>query len=177
MSQLSLFLRFWSPFHELMSIRSSLIRFGILFLILLLMFLLPFVEGVNAQEILPLNQIKPGDKGYGLTVFSGEKTEKFDFEVIGIENNGIGGPYEILVLLSGGPRDKDGNEILEQTKVLQGMSGSPLFIGDKIIGAIASAPLFSLKAYAFATPIEDMVGFRPKILSLPNRFIDNPSES
>src|SRR3989344_2537662 len=130
-------------------------------------FLLTLICGqqlISGQEIMPLNQIRPGDKGYGLTVFLGSEPEPFDFEVIGIVESGWG-PY-IMVELSGGPKGKDGLEILNKAKVMSGMSGSPMYTNSgKIIGALSSAPPSQINSKALVTPIESMLGFRPKIIN------------
>ncbi|MBI2063067.1 MAG: hypothetical protein HYT61_02390 [Candidatus Yanofskybacteria bacterium] len=156
-----------------MSLRASFYRFLLLFLAFILILFLSFSPFIQAQEILPLNQIKPGDKGYGLTVFRGIEAEKFDFDVVDIHST-WDDHYYILVLLSGGPKDSDGNEIIKEAAVLQGMSGSPLYIKGRVIGAIAAAPTFQKKSYALVTPIELMVGFRPEVVRLPNKLIQEP---
>ncbi len=158
-------------------IRASFYRFLLLFLGLILILFLSFTPFLKAQEILSLDHVKPGDKGFGLTVFRGTEPEKFDFEVVDLHIK-WGDNYYILVLLFGGPKYDDGTEILKETNVLQGMSGSPLFINNKIIGAIAAAPNFQKKMYALVTPIELMLGFRPETIELPNNLIqEQPSSS
>ena len=86
----------------------------------------------------PLQEVKPGMRGTGKTVFSGNQVEEFQVEVLGVLNNV--GPKESLVLarLSGGP--------LAHTGVMQGMSGSPVYIGGKLLGAVARS------RRAWATP-------------------------
>ncbi|MBI2669924.1 MAG: hypothetical protein HYX20_02185 [Candidatus Yanofskybacteria bacterium] len=171
MSQFGRFLRFWSPVHEPMSIRTSLFRFGIFFLLVFLIILLPFLEAANAQEILPFNQIKRGDMGYGLTVFRGEEPERFNFKVSGILDFGFAKYF--VVTLSGGPTDENGVEIIKDGNVFGGMSGSPLYIDDKIIGALAITGQFLKKPQALVTPIELMVNFRTTALDSLNNFLDS----
>ena len=138
--------------------------------IIFIILLLSFVASVDAQGIMPFNEIKAGDKCYGLTVFQGVAPEKFDCEVVDIFSSGY--KKQILVLLSGGPKDKDDSEILSQTNVFGGMSGSPVYTQEgKIIGAVAITWQYAKKPYAVLTPIEMMVGFRPRILDLPNKLI------
>jgi hypothetical protein len=93
--------------------------------------------------------IKAGMHGIGRTVFSGDKIEEFDVEILGVLENI--GPKQSLILgrLSGGP--------LAKTGVMQGMSGSPVFVGGKLIGAVAMAFPFSTDAIAGIRPIEDML--------------------
>src|SRR5262245_2819723 len=96
-----------------------------------------------------VRDIKAGMHGIGRTVFSGDKIEEFDVEILGVLENI--GPKQSLILgrLSGGP--------LAKTGVMQGMSGSPVFVGGKLIGAVAMAFPFSTDAIAGIRPIEDML--------------------
>src|SRR5689334_4510585 len=88
-------------------------------------------------------------RGTGRTVFSGNKIDEFQVEILGVLDNI--GPKESLILgrLSGGP--------LEHTGVLQGMSGSPVYIDGKLIGAVAMAFPFAKDPIAGIRPIEEML--------------------
>src|SRR5713101_6064601 len=88
-------------------------------------------------------------RGTGKTVFAGGRVEDFQVEILGVLENI--GPKQSLILgrLSGGP--------LEKTGVMQGMSGSPVYIDGKLVGAIAMAFPFSKEPIAGIRPIEDMV--------------------
>ena len=88
-------------------------------------------------------------RGTGRTVFNGNKIEDFDVEILGVLDNI--GPKESLILarLSGGP--------LEHTGVMQGMSGSPVYIDGKLAGAVAMAFPFAKDPIAGIRPIEAMV--------------------
>lgn len=85
----------------------------------------------------------------GRTVFSGDHVEDFQVEILGVLENI--GPKQSLILarLSGGP--------LEKTGVLQGMSGSPVYLDGRLLGAVAMAFPFSKEPIAGIRPIEDMV--------------------
>jgi hypothetical protein len=102
---------------------------------------------------LAASAIKPGMKGYGLTVFSGTEPEKFDVEVIGVLHKFR--PNQDLVLI------KTIHPRLAQVKVVAGMSGSPIFLNDggtaKLIGAYAYGWAFGNEPVAGVTPIETMV--------------------
>lgn len=102
-----------------------------------------------APSFFPLKDIRAGMHGYGRTVFSGNRIDEFQVEILGVLENV--GPKQSLILakLSGGP--------LEQTGVLQGMSGSPVFVGGRLIGAVALAFPFSKAPIAGIRPIEDML--------------------
>src|SRR6266404_2440154 len=97
----------------------------------------------------PLADVKAGMHAVGKTVFSGSRIEDFDVEILGVLENI--GPRQSLILarLSGGP--------IEKTGVMQGMSGSPVYIGGKLVGAVAMAFPFSKEPIAGIRPIEDMV--------------------
>ncbi len=97
----------------------------------------------------PLKDVTPGLRGIGKTVFSGDRIEEFQVEVLGVLENI--GPKQSLILarLSGGP--------LEKTGVLQGMSGSPVYIDGRLAGAVALAFPFAKEPIAGIRPIEEMV--------------------
>ena len=99
--------------------------------------------------IFPLRNIRPGQTGIGKTIFSGSKVEEFQVEVLGVLENL--GPKQSIILarLSGGPLDKTG--------VMQGMSGSPVYIDGKLVGAVALAFPFSKDSIAGIRPIEEML--------------------
>jgi hypothetical protein len=99
--------------------------------------------------IFPLRDIRPGMQGVGKTVFSGSKIEEFQVEILGVLDNT--GPKQSVILarLSGGP--------LAETGVLQGMSGSPIYIDGKLVGALALAFSFSKAPIAGIRPIEEML--------------------
>jgi hypothetical protein len=104
----------------------------------------------TAAEILPLRDVKPGMEGVGRTVFEGATIETFGVRVLGVLENAVG-PRRSLVLarLEGGP--------LEKTGVIAGMSGSPVFIGGKLLGAVSYAFPFGKEPIAGITPIADMI--------------------
>jgi hypothetical protein len=91
-------------------------------------------------------------KGTGRTVFEGGKVEDFQVDVLGVLENI--GPRQSLILarLSGGP--------LAHTGVMQGMSGSPVYVNGKLMGAVAMAFPFSKDPIAGIRPIEDMLAVR-----------------
>jgi hypothetical protein len=103
----------------------------------------------TAPEILPLDQIKPGMVGVGRTVFEGTRIEDFRVQVIGVLENI--GPKQSLILarLDGGP--------LEKTGVIAGMSGSPVFIDGKLVGAVSYGFPFSKETICGITPIGEMI--------------------
>src|SRR6266850_5793843 len=110
---------------------------------------LSFVPAARAQEILPLDQVRPGMVGVGRTVFEGTKIEDFRVEIIGVLENVAPKQSIILARLEGGP--------LEKTGVIAGMSGSPVFIEGKLLGAVAYGFPFSKETIGGITPIGEMI--------------------
>lgn len=106
--------------------------------------------GACAQTaLMPLSEVRAGMKGTGKTVFSGTRIEEFQVEVLGVLENT--GPKQSIILgrLSGGP--------LAHSGVLQGMSGSPVYVNGWLIGAVATAFAFSKDPIAGIRPIEEML--------------------
>ena len=112
-------------------------------------FFLPSPKRMEAQEFFPLKDVRPGLIGVGRTVFQGDRIEDFKVEILGVLQNA--GPKQSIILarLSGGP--------LAEAGVIQGMSGSPVFIDGKLLGAVALGFAFSKEPIAGIQPIEQMV--------------------
>jgi hypothetical protein len=107
-------------------------------------------DGASSRpDIMPVSDIRPGMKGYGLTVFQGTKPERFDVEVIDVLKNFR--PKQDLILV------KTKHPRLEITKVVAGMSGSPIYLNDKMIGAYAYGWSFGSEPVAGVTPIRNML--------------------
>ena len=105
---------------------------------------------VPAADLLPLDQVRPGMIGVGRTVFEGTRIDEFQVRVLGVLENAIGPKQSvILARLDGGPLDKTG--------MIAGMSGSPVFIDGKLVGAVAYAFPFGKEPIAGITPIGDMI--------------------
>jgi hypothetical protein len=102
-----------------------------------------------AIDTLNPEQLQPGMKGYGLSVFQGTKPERFEVEVIGVLKNVMPKQDMILIRMSGAN--------LERHKVIAGMSGSPIYINDKLIGALAYGWSFENEPLAGVTPIRNMM--------------------
>ena len=110
----------------------------------------------DGPAILPLDQIKPGMTGYARTIFAGDQAENFDLVVIGVLPNLIGPKQSIILVQLKGPK-------VEHTGVVAGMSGSPVYIDGKLVGAVSlKFGMFVKEPLAGVTPIENM-------LSLPTQ--------
>ena len=106
----------------------------------------------TAQTVFfPLDEVRPGMVGVGRTVFEGDTIEEFKVHIIGVLKNVVG-PSRSLVLarLEGGP--------LEKTGVIAGMSGSPVYIDVRMLGAVSyQLGQFSKEPIAGITPIGEMM--------------------
>src|SRR5512135_191573 len=129
---------------------------------------LPADEGV-----LPLAEVRPGMLGVGRTVFEGARVDEFKVSILGVLENAVG-PRQSLILarLEGGP--------LAKTGVIAGMSGSPVYIDGKLVGAVSyQLGQFSTEPIAGITPIAEMTdataldgpvrAARPVALGIPAR--------
>lgn len=94
------------------------------------------------------DQVRPGMIGEGRTVFKGYKVEPFKVEILGVQHNALPGCNMILARLYGPYLDKHG--------VVAGMSGSPVYVNGKIIGAVAYGWSGAYEPYCGITPIEQM---------------------
>ena len=100
--------------------------------------------------LMPVDEIRAGMVGVGRTVFQGSELQDFKVHILGVLRN-VQGPKRDLILarLEGGP--------LAQTGVAQGMSGSPVYIDGRLIGAVSySIGAFSKEPIAGITPIAEM---------------------
>ena len=111
--------------------------------------LLAVAEQPAKVALFPLKDVKQGMKGVGRTVFAGTTVEEFQVEILGVLDNV--GPKQSIILarLSGGP--------LEKTGLMAGMSGSPVYIDGKLVGAVALSFPFAKEPIAGIRPIEQMV--------------------
>jgi hypothetical protein len=133
-----------APLH---SFARSLRALCIAFLIALL----PIVVAAQSNEVLPLDQVRPGMQGYAYTIFAGDQVEKFDLEVIGIMPNFLGPRQSIILVQLKGPK-------VERTGVVAGMSGSPVYLDGKLAGALSlRLGIFTKDPIAGVTPIDDVM--------------------
>lgn len=119
---------------------------------LLLCLLLPLVLRASPPELMPVDDIRPGMLGIGKTVFAGTEIEEFEVEILAVlKNNGQHGDA-IMAKVTGGPLP------LEKVGVVAGMSGSPIYIDGKLIGALAFGQTFETEPMiAGITPIHEML--------------------
>jgi hypothetical protein len=101
-------------------------------------------------QILKSADVRPGMKGVAWTVFQGAQPEPVPVEIIGLWKNAWGPRQDVILAKLGGKA--------AQTNVAGGMSGSPVYVDGKLIGAIAlRISVFSPDAICGITPIEQML--------------------
>jgi hypothetical protein len=99
----------------------------------------------------PLSDVKPGLKGVAYTIFEGDQVEKVDLEVIGVLHNAVGPKLDIILVRLLGDK-------VQQTGVVAGMSGSPVYFDGKLAGALSlKLGNFTKEAIGGVTPIDDML--------------------
>lgn len=124
----------------------------------------PVARAAKPITTMPVSEIEPGMRGHAVTVFFGEKSERFEIEVVDTMKNYL--PKQDAVLFrSSDPR-------LEHSGIVGGMSGSPIFIEGKLVGALSYGWRFNKDPLGALTPISNMleVGdlpFRPDVLPRP----------
>ncbi|WP_346353632.1 SpoIVB peptidase S55 domain-containing protein [Azotosporobacter soli] len=107
-------------------------------------------EAQAAASFMPVEDIKIGMTGIGRTVVEGTKIEEFGVEVLGVLKNK--GPVGDLILVR-----TSGNVIERTDGIAQGMSGSPVYIDGRLVGAIAYGWSLTDHRVGMVTPIGDMV--------------------
>jgi hypothetical protein len=103
----------------------------------------------SASDTIDVGAIRPGMRGYGLSVFRGEQPERFDVEVIDVLHNFR--PDQDLILV------RTHHPVLDQAITVGGMSGSPIYIEGKLAGAYAYGWLFGKEPVVGVTPIANML--------------------
>jgi len=109
-----------------------------------------------SNNFIPISQITPGMNGYGKTVFKGTKIEKFNIEVLGVLKNSkfsdklvING-QSVLVKTYGKQIEKNGG-------IAAGMSGAPIYIKGKLLGALSAGWTLTDHSVGIVTPINEMM--------------------
>ena len=102
--------------------------------------------------IMPLSDVKPGMVGQALTVFQGTKPEPFKVRVVSVMRNFLP-KQDVILIRAEDPR-------VEFSGIVAGMSGSPVYIDGKLVGAVAYAWSFAKEPLGGVTPIESMLAER-----------------
>ena len=110
----------------------------------------PLAAAQWSVPTIDVDDIKPGMKGYGLTVFRGTKPERFDIEVIDVLHDFR--PAQDLILI------RTPHPILNRARGVGGMSGSPIYIDGRLAGAYAYGWSYGIDPVVGVTPIKNMLG-------------------
>lgn len=97
-----------------------------------------------------LGEVRPGMKGVARTVFAGSEPQEFSLEILGVLAGFTGPRQSTIIARLSGPN-------VDRTGVFAGMSGSPVFIDGKLVGAIAYSFPFAKEPICGITPIKQMI--------------------
>jgi hypothetical protein len=110
----------------------------------------PARPGIGQPELMPSSELRRGMKGIAWTVFDGSRPEPVPVEIIGLWKNAWGPKQDIILAKMYGKALR--------TNVAGGMSGSPVYVNGKLIGAVAlRLSVFSPDAICGITPIDLML--------------------
>ena len=109
--------------------------------------------------LMPIRDLRPGMQGIGKTVIQGDTIEEFNVEILGVQGSEATG-YSVFVRLYGDLIEKTGG-------VAQGMSGSPVYVDGRLVGAVAFGKVFNDPHYCFLTPIGRMLSLLDEPKSWP----------
>src|SRR5271156_4476079 len=116
-----------------------------------------------------IDQIQPGMKGIAYTIFSGDKIEPMDLEVIGILRNALGPKQDVILVQLHG-------EKVEHSGVVAGMSGSPVYFNGKLAGALSlKLGIFTKEAIGGVTPIASILDIQNALPGTPGTLPAIPS--
>jgi hypothetical protein len=110
----------------------------------------PKAEPATDARFFPLEDLRPGMKGVARTVFSGTEPQEFGVEILGVLP-GFPAPRQSAII------GKLIGANVEKTAVFAGMSGSPVYIDGRLVGAIAFSFPFAREPIAGITPIKQMI--------------------
>ncbi|MCS7183265.1 MAG: hypothetical protein NZ869_09190 [Thermoanaerobaculum sp.] len=120
-------------------------------------------------SVMPLAQAKPGQQGYCLTEWTGGEKIKIPVEVVGTLMTTQPGRRAVLVRLL--------DERFRDSGVVAGMSGSPVYVEEKLLGAVAFGWSFAREPLAGVTPFEDMQVIPYNPMATPRSRLSSPESS
>jgi SpoIVB peptidase S55 len=107
----------------------------------------------HPTDILAAGDLTPGMKGYGFSdLGDGKGVQRFEVEIVGLLKSYAPKQDLILARVLGG--------LLDKTGIIAGMSGSPIYVDGKLIGALAYGWPFSREPICGITPIQSMLDIR-----------------
>ncbi len=111
------------------------------------------VTGASAREIFPVRELAAGMRGYTLSdLGDGAGVQRFDVEIVGVLRSYA--PKQDLILA------RIHSEAIAKTGIIAGMSGSPVYVDEKLVGALAYGWPFSKEPICGITPIQSMLDIR-----------------
>jgi hypothetical protein len=120
--------------------------------------LLPSVARADCGPIASVDDVSVGDTGTGWTVAQGRTRVPFDVEILGVARDGLGPGRDLVIVEASSPElDRAGG-------IWAGMSGSPVYVGGELLGAVSYGFSFGPSMIGGVTPAEDMVN----LLGLPS---------
>ncbi len=114
-------------------------------------------------SLMPIRDLRPGMQGIGKTVIQGDTIEEFNVEILGVQGSEATG-YSVFVRLYGDLIEKTGG-------VAQGMSGSPVYVDGRLVGAVAYGKVFNDPHYCFLTPIGRMLSLLDEPKAAPSAWL------
>lgn len=105
--------------------------------------------GQSGPGFIHVDEIRPGMKGYGLSVFRGTAPERFDVEVIDVLHNFR--PDQDLIII------RTPHPLLDRARGVAGMSGSPIYLDGRLAGAYAYGWTYGIDPVVGVTPIANML--------------------
>ena len=110
----------------------------------------------NCPTVMAESAIHAGQQGTGWTVEQGQTREAFKVRILGVLPDGIGPGVDMIVIKVS---DKPGNDMIKRAGgIWAGMSGSPVYVGGKLVGAVSYGFTNSPSPIGGLTPAEAMVG-------------------
>src|SRR3989440_161117 len=113
-----------------------------------------------ATPLFALEDLRPGMKGTARTVFAGSEPEEFQLEILGVLDGFTGPRQSTIIARLAGPN-------VARTGVFAGMSGSPVFIDNRLVGAIAYSFPFAKEPICGITPIKQMIEIFERVKKKP----------
>ena len=119
-------------------------------LILCLALAAPLFGADLGPEFMDVDELRPGMTGYGLTSFEPGKINRFEVKILGVRANRIAPGLDMIIIQCDHP-------LLTGGGIVSGMSGSPVYIDERLIGAVAYGWGSSRRPIGGVTPIAKML--------------------
>ncbi len=108
---------------------------------------------IPASATFPVSELKQGMTGVGYTVFAGTTIDTFSVTILGVLHSYRPG-FDLIMARASSP-------IVDKTGIIAGMSGSPVYINGRLIGAVSYTWSFLKEPMAGITPIDQMLSLLP----------------